>query len=169
MSSKVSINYGDLLARQAELQRLGNMPRPTLAQLRTAFLCELGELAQELKPDWAWWKKPGDAGKVDRAAALLEMADVLHFALLLQLHEGESRRAWGDMLPFMASYSPVPSPPECLSMMAAHATGGCVSVGYLGNALATIADAYGFKPHDLAAAYYAKTEENLRRWKAVAQ
>lgn len=72
-----STNYGDLLARQAELQRLGNMPTPTRTALRIAYMTEIGELAQELKPQWAWWKKAPGEQPVDTNRVLFELADVL--------------------------------------------------------------------------------------------
>ena len=45
-----------------------------------AYICELGELLQELKPRWNWWKTK-NLTPPDKAKVLEEMSDVLHFYL----------------------------------------------------------------------------------------
>ena len=161
-----STNYGDLLRRQAEIQRLGNLPTPTLEQVRVALLTEIGELAQELKPDWAWWNKPGAKKEVDREKVLGEAADVLHFVLLMDLSEYSGYRWDEDIKPFSWWRLDLP--------VAAWLTqlGGCVEGGDGSNAariICAIIARYGFTPEDLTRAYWQKTEINLTRWREAAR
>lgn len=159
----ISTNYGDLLKRQAWLQEAGaaHLGTCTRDQIRVALLTEIGELAQELKPEWAWWKKEGDAGQVDRDKVLSEAADVLHFVLLMDLSE-YSGYGWDeDIKPFSWWHPDLP--------VAAWLTqlGGCVGGGDGSNAariICAIIARYGFTPEDLARAYWEKTEVNLKRW-----
>jgi len=50
-------------------------------KFRKAALCEYGELLQSVEPNWAWWKK----SELDEQNAVIEIIDVLHFALSLLL------------------------------------------------------------------------------------
>lgn len=158
-----SLNYGDLLKRQAELQRLGNMPEAMLEQVDVALLTEIGELAQELKPDWAWWKKPGSAKEVNRERVLSEAADVLHFALLLDLASGHIPS--GDCVEITVWHTGQNRPIAWWIMnllkLPEDEAGG-LGIAYT---LCTILARYGFTPADLARAYWEKTEVNLERWR----
>lgn len=172
MPSRVSINYGDLLKRQAEIQRLGKMPAPFIRPVRLALRVELGELAQELKRDWAWWKKPGESA-LDRAKVLAEAADCLHFMLLLDLaydDEAADCPDWGDM--GASGWHRMASTTEILNALFEYVE-DTENTGIPGwemvDPLCELLDNYDYAPRDLAAAYWAKTEENLRRWAAVAQ
>lgn len=170
-----STNYGDLLKRQAELQRLGRMRTPTQAEVELAVIVEAGEAGQEAKPDWAWWKKLGDKSEVNRPKLLEESADILHFLLLLDLllidtddigsypvfntelhaHNWTAANPTGLVEVVRAALNPAPSAaPRGLSA-AIH--------------LCQYLSHYGYIPEDLARAYWEKTEENLRRWAAVAE
>lgn len=143
-----------LLTRQADLQLLGNMPTPTPTALRIAYLTEVGELAQEMKHTWAWWKKPGDR-PVRSERILSELADVLHFWLLIALREGW--RMEGKQLEVTRRNAAV-RPDTLLDSLY-----GPVH-WWTPRTLCEIASRYGYTPQDLADAYWAKTEENLRRW-----
>ncbi|GGI87012.1 dUTP diphosphatase [Deinococcus wulumuqiensis] len=157
-----SLNYGDMLKRQAEIQRLGRMPEPQPARIRVAKLAEVGELTQAAKPDWVWWSKSGAAKTVDPTEVLAEAADVMHFTLLETLHCGkpwpESHAHYGQ---FELENPEVDTPlPELL--LALSATDHLVRTGSL---LCAIIARYGFTPDDLARAYWEKTEVNLERWR----
>ncbi len=172
MSSKVSINYGDLLKRQAKIQRLGKMPAPFICPVRLALRVELGELAQEVKADWAWWKKPGDTVP-DRARVLAEAADCLHFMLLLDLaYDDEAAECpdWGDM--GMSGWHRMASITEVLNALFEDVEDE-ENTGMPGwemvDALCDLLARYDFTPRDLAAAYWAKTEINLVRWREAAR
>ncbi len=57
----------------------------TEEEVLLALTAELGELLNELKPVWAWWKPNG---AYNHSRALEEAADVLFFALTLDLVRG---------------------------------------------------------------------------------
>lgn len=152
-----STNYADLLARQAEIQRLGNMPTPTRAALRIAYMTEIGELAQELKPLWAWWKKAPGEQPVDTNRVLSELSDVLHFWLLEAMREGW--RVEGDLRPGRRNGQWRMD--ELLTQLYAP------PAWWTPRLLCEIAARFHYTPDDLARAYWEKTEENLRRWETA--
>jgi len=168
-----SLNYGDLLHRQAELQRLGGMLMPGVKQARVALLTEVGELAQECKPDWAWWKKPGEHPQADRERVLAEAADALHFMLLLDLAYDEDDCLecpdWGN-LGHSGAYrdSDAAGILDTLFEGAFDPYVNAIPGWDMTDALCALLALYGFTPEDLARAYWEKSEENLRRWAAVA-
>lgn len=152
---KRSATYTDLLARQAELQRLGNLPMPTRVALTVAFATEVGELAQEVKSDWAWWKKPGDR-PAHSERVLSELADCLHFWLLTALRE--HWRPKDEVL--------------CGTRRNSHLRTDELLANLFGGAqwwtpriLCELAARHGYTPDDLAHAYWEKTEVNLQRWR----
>lgn len=154
----ISTNYGDLLKRQAWLQEAGaaHLGTCTPDQVRVALLTEIGELAQELKPEWAWWSKSGDKREVDRDKVLGEAADVLHFALLFDIVMGHK----GDDFAPLSVWHDADDRHLCHWLdMSDFSYGWPVAVS-----LCTIVARYGFTPEDLARAYWAKTEVNLKRW-----
>lgn len=163
-----STNYGALLKRQAHLQQLGaaHLQPFTIEQVRVALLTELGELAQELKPAWAWWQKPGGAKEINRERVLSEAADVLHFALLLDLtKDARTDREWGDIGTWsVAERMPIS---QLLDFIAECLNDLGQGLG-TSHTLCAIVERYGFTPDDLARAYWEKTEENLMRWREVA-
>ena len=158
-----SLNYGDLLKRQAELQRLGGMPKPTRALVKVAQFAEIGELVQTLKPDWAWWTKPGDTREVDREQMLGEAADVLHFALL-----DDIAADYRECLTFKIEAWEGYDLPKLIGLLEHQSRHSYRGYG-VACALCGIIARYGFTPDDLARAYWEKTEENLRRWASVPQ
>lgn len=164
----ISTNYGDLLKRQAWLQQAGaaHLGECDIAQIRMALLAEIGELAQELKPEWAWWRKAGDSGQVDRDKTLSESADVLHFALLLDIRLGVDRSEveitpWPELL--YPNYQK-----HVIDLTYRVLDGADTPWGLcMARHLCSIVAAHGFSPYDLVAAYWEKTEVNLRRWAAA--
>lgn len=166
----ISTNYGDLLKRQAWLQQAGaaHLSECTPDQVRVALLAEIGELAQELKPEWAWWRKKNDSKQVDRDKALGEAADTLHFALLFDLvvmHRSPDG-SWGEMGEWATWDTNPPALPTMLDDLRREM--GTVAGGWgITCTLCSIVARYGFTPHDLARAYWEKTEVNLQRWAAA--
>lgn len=83
MEALKKFDIEELLKRQAMLDKKFD-EKKTLrgrSQIRTyiAYFTELGELAQELKSEWNYWKN--HAKPVDRRKALEELSDCLHFYL----------------------------------------------------------------------------------------
>lgn len=179
VSSEQLLSWRALLHRQLELQEAGALGIADPIAVTVALVAELGELAQETKATWAWWKKPGDRAGVDLAKILDEASDVLHFLLLIELgyaRPGEEGlracidRSYGHGQQLAASDQ-------------AHAAGvgvnGVAAVTVLAaqhrtreaaSALCTyLADQFGFTPEQLAVAYYSKGEVNLARWAEAKQ
>lgn len=166
----ISTNYGDLLKRQAWLQEAGaaHLGECTRDQVRVALLTEIGELAQELKPEWAWWTKAGDRREVDRDKVLGEAADVAHFAQLFDLVvKGRTPDgSWGEIQGWHVWEFAPPSTVQMLCDLTDHMDLESSGLGII-KTLCNLIAPYGFTPHDLAAAYWEKTEVNLKRWGAV--
>ena len=83
MEALKKFDIEELLKRQAMLDKKFD-EKETLrerTQIRTyiAYFTELGELAQELKVDWNYWKN--HTKPIDRQKALEELSDCLHFYL----------------------------------------------------------------------------------------
>jgi len=149
-----------LLERQLELQRASNMfPRDT--QLITAAIyAEVGEYLNAIKPLWAWWKRSDKVFEYDESEALFELADVLHFWLLLIL----ARYGYViDSIPgglLDRDIDTIGS--RFVDVGEALAILNDDPASFAGiDALASVC---GFSGNALAMAYMDKTEENLRRW-----
>ena len=83
MEALKKFDIEELLKRQAMLDKKFD-EKETLRErtrIRTyiAYFTELGELAQELKHDWNYWKN--SAKEVNRIKVLEELSDCLHFYL----------------------------------------------------------------------------------------
>ena len=83
MEALKTFDIKELLKRQEKLDKKFD-EKETLrerTQIRTyiAYFTELGELAQELKVDWNYWKN--HTKPIDRQKALEELSDCLHFYL----------------------------------------------------------------------------------------
>ena len=83
MEALKEFDIEELLKRQAMLDKKFD-EKKTLrgrSQIRTyiAYFTELGELAQELKSEWNYWKN--HAKPVDRRKTLEELSDCMHFYL----------------------------------------------------------------------------------------
>ena len=77
------IDISVLLDRQLVLDNTFNI-KDTLRKrnerrLRIAYITEVGELAQELKHEWNWWKN--STKEPERQRVLEELSDILHFYL----------------------------------------------------------------------------------------
>lgn len=83
MEALKKFDIEELLKRQAVLDRKFDkketIRKRNPIRIRIAFLTELGELGQELKSDWNYWKN--HTKPVDRRKALEELSDCLHFYL----------------------------------------------------------------------------------------
>lgn len=78
-----------LFERQKEVQDISNMHPKDTDKIYAAIFAELGEYLNELKADWAWWKRKDKVFVSDNDAALEELADILHFWLLLGLAKAD--------------------------------------------------------------------------------
>ena len=83
METLKEFDIEELLKRQAILDKKFDkketIRKRTPGRTCVAFLTELGELGQELKSDWNYWKN--HTKPVDRRKALEELSDCLHFYL----------------------------------------------------------------------------------------
>ena len=81
----IKFDIEKLLKRQAMLDKKFNKKETVRerTQLRTYFT-ELGELTQELKNDWNYWKN--STREVNRIKVLEELSDVMHFYLSFVNH-----------------------------------------------------------------------------------
>lgn len=88
MSYLIKFDIEKLLKRQEMLDKKFNKKETIRerTQLRTyiAYFTELGELTQELKNDWNYWKN--STKKIDQEKVLEELSDVLHFYLSFVNH-----------------------------------------------------------------------------------
>ena len=155
-----TLNYGSLLKRQAFLQaeqrRLQpGLPAMTPDSLRMAVFTEVGEMCQELKPEWAWWKKLSDRRELDRERLADEAADVLHFALI-----GDLSRDHRYAVDVIATWPLTCPDAQLVGLILASSDGHTTAC-----LLATLLSRYGITPEQLVAAYWAKTEVNLDRWR----
>jgi len=83
MEALKKFDMDELLKRQAMLDKKFD-EKKTLrerTQIRTfvAFIAELGELTQELKSEWNYWKN--NTEKINKRKVLEELSDCLHFYL----------------------------------------------------------------------------------------
>ncbi|API81835.1 dUTP diphosphatase [Thermus phage G20c] len=118
-----------------------------------ALVAEVGELANELKPLWAWWKPDG---KIDQAKALEEAADVLFFALTLDLVR--------DLVYYNANFSSpiLPNPPKAFHLLLL-ALGEAIAGGYPVAPDFLFALTHLWDYDTLESAYLRKYEVNLKR------
>mgnify|MGYP000847241427 FL=1 len=83
MEALKKFDIDELLKRQAILDRKFDkketIRKRTPGRTCVAFLTELGELGQELKSDWNYWKN--HTKPVDRRKVLEELSDCMHFYL----------------------------------------------------------------------------------------
>lgn len=181
-----TITILNMLDRQYELQRLGRkMGHQDFddGQLELAYIAEVGELVQEFKGDWAWWKKPGLTKGVDAAKVLDEASDVVHFALIKELGVGiyyffsneteEERRDelhwWDKTLRQELETFRFRDLSHLGNLTWLVDTGDfALKLNEVLSALAVIVHRVGWTPEDLVKAYYDKTQVNLDRWRAVA-
>ena len=83
MEALKKIDIEELLKRQAMLDKKFDeketLRKRSDTRLRIAYITELGELAQELKNEWNYWKNYTKG--IDKIKVLEELSDLLHFYL----------------------------------------------------------------------------------------
>lgn len=83
MEALKKFDIEELLKRQAMLDKKFDEKetarKRTAKRIKVAYLAEVGELIQELKADWNYWKN--HTKPIDRQKALEELSDCLHFYL----------------------------------------------------------------------------------------
>ena len=165
----------DLIERQAELQRLGKhygQRGPREGELRLAYLAELGEFIQELKPSWSWWRKEGSRAMVDEEKAVGELADLLHFVLIEALGDSEvdlrvplTQFMWNG-----ESDLPLRRPEiEAASLGDSESELETLPLDEFLIRADRFLASIELDLEDLVDAYYDKTDVNLARWQAVEQ
>ena len=83
MEALKKIDIEELMRRQAMLDKKFDeketIRKRSVIRLRIAYITELGELAQELKSEWNYWKNYTKG--IDKTKVLEELSDLLHFYL----------------------------------------------------------------------------------------
>ena len=83
MEALKKFDIEELMKRQAMLDekfdKKETLRKRSDIRLRIAYITELGELAQELKSDWNYWKNYTKG--IDKTKVLEELSDLLHFYL----------------------------------------------------------------------------------------
>ena len=83
MEALKKIDIEELMRRQAMLDKKFDeketLRKRSNIRLRIAYITELGELAQELKNDWNYWKN--STKEINKIKVLEELSDLLHFYL----------------------------------------------------------------------------------------
>lgn len=83
MEALKEFDIEELLKRQAMLDKKFDEKetarKRTAKRIKVAYLAEVGELIQELKNDWNYWKN--STKKINKQRVLEELSDCLHFLL----------------------------------------------------------------------------------------
>lgn len=83
MEALKKFDIEELLKRQAMLDKKFDEKetarKRTAKRIKVAYLAEVGELIQELKNDWNYWKN--GTKKINKQGVLEELSDMLHFSL----------------------------------------------------------------------------------------
>ena len=91
----------ELLKRQAMLDKKFDEKKTikarTVKGIQVALITEIGELIQELKSEWNYWKN--STGKFNKSKVLEELSDVLHFYLSYINAKDEETK--GKIIPFL--------------------------------------------------------------------
>lgn len=91
----------ELLKRQATLDKKFDEKKITKARtvkgIQVALITEIGELIQELKSEWNYWKNSTE--KFNKSKVLEELSDVLHFYLSYINAKDEETK--GKIIPFL--------------------------------------------------------------------
>lgn len=91
----------ELLKRQATLDKKFDEKKTTKARtvkgIQVALITEIGELIQELKSEWNYWKNSTE--KFNKSKVLEELSDVLHFYLSYINAKDEETK--GKIIPFL--------------------------------------------------------------------
>lgn len=107
MEALKTFDIKELLKRQEKLDRKFDkketLRERTPIRIFVAFLTELGELGQELKADWNYWKN--HTKPIDRQKALEELSDCLHFYLSYINQKSYRNTGYQDMYFWKNFYS----------------------------------------------------------------
>jgi len=94
----------ELLRRQAMLDEKFDEKETvnvrTIKGIQVALITEIGELSQELKSKWNYWKN--STGKFNKSKVLEELSDVLHFYLSYINAKDEETK--GKVIPFLDEF-----------------------------------------------------------------
>ena len=94
----------ELLKRQAMLDEKFDEKKTikarTVKGIQVALITEIGELIQELKSEWNYWKN--STGKFNKSKVLEELSDVLHFYLSYINAKDEETK--GKIIPFLDEF-----------------------------------------------------------------
>ena len=97
-------NIKELLKRQAMLDEKFDKKKTTKVRtikgIQVALITEIGELFQELKSKWNYWKN--STGKLNKSKVLEELSDVLHFYLSYINAKDEETK--GKVIPFLDEF-----------------------------------------------------------------
>lgn len=104
MEALKAFDIEELLRRQALLDEKFDEKETvnvrTIEGIQVALITEIGELSQELKSEWNYWKNSTE--KFDKSRVLEELSDVLHFYLSYINAEDEETR--GRVIPFLDEF-----------------------------------------------------------------
>ena len=94
----------ELLKRQAMLDKKFDEKKTikarTVKGIQVALITEIGELIQELKSEWNYWKNSTE--KFNKSKVLEELSDVLHFYLSYINAKDEETK--GKIIPFLDEF-----------------------------------------------------------------
>ena len=104
MEALKKFDIEELLKRQAMLDKKFDeketLRERTIKGIQVALITEIGELAQELKNEWNYWKN--STGKFNKSKVLGELSDVLHFYLSYINAKDEETK--GKIIPFLDGF-----------------------------------------------------------------
>ena len=104
MEALKTFNIKELLKRQAMLDKKFDEKETvnvrTIKGIQVALITEIGELSQELKSKWNYWKN--STGKFNKLKVLEELSDVLHFYLSYINAKDEETK--GKVIPFLDEF-----------------------------------------------------------------
>ena len=104
MEALKTFDIKELLRRQAMLDKKFDEKKTvnvrTIKRIQVALITEIGELSQELKSKWNYWKN--STGKFNKLKVLEELSDVLHFYLSYINAKDEETK--GKVIPFLDEF-----------------------------------------------------------------
>ena len=104
MKASKKFDIKELLKRQAMLDKKFDEKKTvnvrTIKRIQVALITEIGELSQELKSEWNYWKNSTE--KFNKSKVLEELSDVLHFYLSYINAEDEETK--GKVIPFLDEF-----------------------------------------------------------------
>ena len=99
-----TFDIDELLKRQAMLDKKFDEKKTikarTVKGIQVALITEIGELIQELKSEWNYWKNSTE--KFNKSKVLEELSDVLHFYLSYINAKDEETK--GKVIPFLDEF-----------------------------------------------------------------